>query len=125
MANVTFESVVGTTAGETITAIVRFFVNALDGGAGNDALVGAGGMLTGGIGSDTINAGAGDDTINYTVGEGADTIDGGFNTTTGDTLTISGTIDNHSLAVIASGGLITGVAGGSLVNVEYVNLNLM
>jgi hypothetical protein len=44
------------------------------GGLGNDT-------LTGGTGNDVLNGGLGNDTLNYTIGDGADAVDGGADTT--------------------------------------------
>ena len=65
----------------------------LDGGDGNDTIIGSTGndtiiggtgndIITGGKGDDTVNAGDDTDTINYTVGDGRDTVDGGAGTDT-------------------------------------------
>ena len=79
----------------------------LNGGDGDDE-------ITGGLGADTVNGGAGDDTIHYTVGDGADTIDGGTSADDDDTLAIAlGRRTTTRIAVIVSGGVITaGLAAG-------------
>ncbi|UPT61165.1 MAG: hypothetical protein M0D54_11920 [Hyphomonadaceae bacterium JAD_PAG50586_4] len=64
----------------------------LNGGAGADVLLGEAGVdalngdadndtLNGGAGNDNINGGGGDDLIQYTIGDGADTVNGGPVTT--------------------------------------------
>ena len=107
---------------------------------GNDAS----NVIAGGPGNDSINGGAGADIIYYTVGDffapgdGIDTINGGADH---DTLSIFGTPfdtfygnsfhdiikgfggSNHLTTVVVDGA-ITGIAGGTLVNVESVILDL-
>ena len=74
--------------------------------------------------SPSTGPGAGEDTFNYTVGDGADTIDGGLDTKQ-DALVITGTAGNDTVAVVWSGaGVISGLAGGTVTNVEEVTLNL-
>ena len=67
------ENVTGGSGNDTLTGDGS--ANVLDGGSGNDT-------LRGGLGADALNGGSGDDTIHYTIGDGADTIDGGDATTT-------------------------------------------
>ena len=92
-------------------------------GAGNQILVGDGAAssYTGGTGNDIILAGAGNDTINYTIGDGADTVDGQDNA---DTLAISANGGDHTLDVIYNGTSITNFEGGTVTNVEAVTGNL-
>ena len=89
--------------------------NVLDGGAGNDT-------ITGGGGNDVIFGGDGNDLMIYKVGDGMDTIDGGAGT---DTLEIDGTSGADVLNVVVTGSTITGLAGGTVTNVEKVELNLL
>lgn len=89
--------------------------NVLDGGAGSDTIIGGGG-------NDVIFGGAGNDLIIYKVGDGVDTIDGGAGT---DTLEIDGTSGTDVLNVVVTGSTITGLAGGTVTNVEKVELNLL
>ncbi|MEJ5989219.1 peroxidase family protein [Ramlibacter sp. PS3R-8] len=94
------------------------------GGGGADSLIGLGGsdLLDGGVGSDTIVAGNGNDTISYVIGDGADAIDGGNGA---DTLNILGTAGSDLLSVLTSGGVLAGVAGGTVTGVETVTANLL
>src|SRR5215831_18238646 len=88
----------------------------LDGGAGNDTLIG-------GAGNDTLLGGVGNDVFNYTIGDGADTVNGGADF---DTLNIIGTAGNDALAVTFNGTSITNFAGGGTVaNVESITSNLL
>ena len=105
----------------------------LDGGAGNDTLSSGGGAdtliggigndtLTGGAGNDTMSGGTGNDTFNYTIGDGADAVDGGADA---DTLAILGTTGNDTLDVIFDGVRLTQFEGGTVTGVETVTANLL
>jgi Ca2+-binding RTX toxin-like protein len=107
------EKVTGGSGKDTLTGDAHD--NMLDGGAGNDA-------ITGGGGNDVLFGGAGNDTIFYKVGDGADTIDGGAGT---DMLEITGTSGSDVINVVVTGSAITGLAGGTVSNVEKVELNLL
>src|SRR5262249_23254998 len=61
-------------------------------------------------------------TFLYTIGDGADTIDGGDDL---DTLTITGTTGADTLNVVYNGTALTSVAGGTVTNVEAVTANLL
>jgi Ca2+-binding RTX toxin-like protein len=104
----------------------------LTGGSGNDFLVGDSmdNVLTGGLGNDVLTGGPGNDTFNYTIGDGADTIEsvdlqaGGI-----DTLAITGTGGNDTLDVVWLGsnvglGTIQQFAGGGTANVDVITLDL-
>ena len=78
--------------------------------------------LTGGKGNDTLNGGAGNDTFIYTVNDGADAIDGGNGV---NTLTILGNAGNDVLKASFNGTEITGIAGGTVVNVESITADLL
>jgi Ca2+-binding RTX toxin-like protein len=103
------------------------------GGSGGDTIIGTGGanILRGGGGNDTINGiggndqlfgDGGNDTFNFIIGGGADTIDGG---TGADVLNITGLTNDDVLDVIYNGGaLIVGFEGGTVTNVETINVNL-
>jgi Ca2+-binding RTX toxin-like protein len=93
-------------------------VNRLTGGASDD-------FFNGGASNDILNGLAGNDTFTYTMGDGADVIDGGTHTT-GDTLNIGviGAAVNDMLDVIYNGTALTQVEGSSISNVEFVNANL-
>jgi Ca2+-binding RTX toxin-like protein len=106
----------------------------LNGNAGQDLIFGGGGndvinagaendTLDGGTGDDTINAGAGNDTINYTIGDGADTVDGGAGT--GDRLNVRGTASANTLSVAISAGGLTVVAGNLLAGIESVVADML
>ncbi|MGY0200335.1 Ig-like domain-containing protein [Leptothrix sp. BB-3] len=76
--------------------------------------------LTGSSNVDVINAGGGNDTINYTVGSGADVIDGGANANaTGDLLAVS---YSGTQAVTFGGNLVFDAFGATVSNVERVTL---
>ena len=109
-------------------AVVRDTSGSIDGNNGNDIIVGNGDSSTidGNQGNDIIFAGAGNDTIIYSMGDGADTIDGGAHVTA-DILNISGSGGggNDTLDVIYNGGaLIAGFEGGTVTGVETINANL-
>ena len=99
-----FENVDASGSSVAVTLTGSDGANILTGGDGDDT-------LTGGLGADTVSGGAGDDTIHYTIGDGADTIDGGTHED-GDTLAILGTAGDDTLDVIVTGTTITGLAGG-------------
>lgn len=111
----------------TLTAITR-----IDGGAGNDTIVGslAADTLLGSGGDDTINAGGGNDTIQYTgTANGFDAVDGGAGTDTISALANSTVIGLSALANVEtiSAGTFTGVyiAGSSandILNFSAVTL---
>ncbi len=96
----------------------------LDGGAGIDNVNGGDGndVLAGGAGNDVINAGADNDIITYTIGDGADNINGGLGA---DSLNVTGTAGSNTLNVVFNGTGLTGVGGGTLVDVETVNADLL
>jgi Ca2+-binding RTX toxin-like protein len=101
----------------------------LDGGTGNDTLNGGAGddVLTGGLGNDDLNGGTGNDTFNYSIGEGADALDGGSELDGGtgtDRLNILGSTAANSLAVVYAAGALTSVAVGTMVGVELVSADL-
>ena len=95
----------------------------LDGGAGGDILDGGDGndTLTGGAAADIVTGGAGSDTIVYNIGDGADTTDGGDDN---DTMNIVGAAAADTLNVVFDGASIVNVGGGTVANVETVNVNL-
>ncbi|MBP6012568.1 MAG: heme peroxidase [Alphaproteobacteria bacterium] len=95
----------------------------LDGGAGGDILDGGAGndTLTGGAADDIVNGDVGDDTIVYNVGDGADTTDGGADA---DTMNLLGAAAADTLNVVFDGASIVNVGGGTVANVETVNVNL-
>ncbi|MBR0846090.1 calcium-binding protein, partial [Bradyrhizobium liaoningense] len=107
------ENVTGGTGSDTLTGDSHD--NVLDGAAGNDE-------ITGGAGNDVILGGGGNDMIFYKAGDGMDNIDGGAGS---DTLEITGTSGADTINVVVTGTTITGLAGGTMANVEKVELNLL
>jgi Ca2+-binding RTX toxin-like protein len=96
----------------------------LSGDAGTDILRGGAGddLITGGAGNDALLGEAGNDTFNYTIGDGADAIDGGTGI---DWLRIFGTAANNTLAATFDGSVLTSVAGSSLTGIELVTADLL
>ena len=91
-----------------LAALIRITV---DGGAGNDTLLGSNGADTllggdgndfvdGRQGNDTVQLGAGDDTFQWDPGDASDTVEGQAGS---DTLTFNGANINETLAVAANG----------------------
>jgi len=89
-------------------------VNILAGGDGNDILRGAGA-------ADTLRGDAGNDTFLYTIGDGADAIDGGVDT---DTLSLSGGVANDTLNVVFDGLSLTKVENATLTGIEIVTADM-
>ena len=115
----------------------------LDGGAGDDSIVGSAGAdtllggagsdnLVGGLGDDTIDAGADDDTINYVFGDGSDMVDGGAGEDLfAITLPDPATTDAVNLSLTGGPFLTVHVDSGgndagdpTLVNVELIQATL-
>ena len=96
----------------------------MTGGTGADILTGDANanVLTGGAGGDTLNGGAGNDTFTYTIGDGADIVNGGLLET--DTLNIIGLAAAETLDVIFNGTALTTFEGGTIADVEAVTANL-
>ncbi len=92
----------------------------LNAGAGNDTVLGGLGddTISGGAGADVLNGNDGDDTFNYTIGDGADTIDGGAGTN--DRVNILGGpgAAAQTLAVVLAGTAITAFAGSTVTGIE-------
>jgi hypothetical protein len=99
--------------------------NTLSGNGGNDFILAGDGndTLVGGTGNDRLFGEAGNDTFTYALGNGADAVDGGTQTTA-DTLNITGAGANDTLDAIYNGTALAGFEGGTLVNVESVTANL-
>lgn len=97
----------GGTGNDTLTAAAATIGIVLDGGAGNDSLVGGGGAdtLSGGLGNDTLAGGAGSDTL-------AETFDG---TLTLATTKLTGGLGTDVLSGIERAEL-TGGAGNDVFN---------
>jgi Ca2+-binding RTX toxin-like protein len=74
----------------------------LDGGAGNDTIIGSGGndTIIGGTGNDVMRGGAGDDTFVWNPGDGSDTLEGQAGT---DTLAFNGANISENITISASG----------------------
>ena len=96
----------------------------LNGQGGNDVLSGLGGndTLIGGAGADTLNGGTGNDTFTYSLGNGADVVDGGGDL---DTLRITGILGNDTLDVLFDGAALTKFEGGTVTSVEAVTADLL
>jgi Ca2+-binding RTX toxin-like protein len=101
---VTGNQFVGTSAADTF-----------NGTNGQDVITGLGG-------NDLLNGLGGNDLFNYTIGQGADQIDGGLGV---DTLAILGTSSNESLTVTFNGTVLTAIAGGAVSNIEVITLDLL
>ena len=110
-----FENVTGGLGNDALTGDAQ--ANVLDGAGGDDTINGGdqNDILFGRAGNDIINGGADSDTVTYSIGEGSDTVDGGAGN---DILEIFGS--NETLTVVASGGILTSVEGGTVTNVENV-----
>ncbi len=109
----TIENLIGGAGNDTLTG--NNAVNILDGGAGDDTIRGAGA-------SDTIRGGVGNDTVLYTIGDGADAIDGGADS---DTLTVTGTAANNTLNVVFNGAALTTLESATLSGIETVTADLI
>ena len=74
----------------------------LNGGDGNDTIIGSPGndRVTGGAGNDMAMLGAGDDTFVWNLGDGSDVVDGGAGT---DTMLFNGSNTSEQIEVSANG----------------------
>lgn len=104
-------------------SLLAFFANTnlrLNGGLGNDSLLGNGAnisggegddFLTGGANDDVLDGGAGDDT--FVGGGGTDNVGGGAGSSVGDTILVAGTagVDTVNLSLTATGLLLATVNG--------------
>ncbi len=99
--------------------------NTLSGSGGNDIILARDGddTLVGGTGNDQMFGEAGNDTFTYAIGNGADAVDGGTQTTA-DVLNITGGTAADTLDVIYNGTALISFEGGTLVDVESVTANL-
>ncbi|MGO4670630.1 peroxidase family protein [Bosea sp. 2RAB26] len=124
------ENIIGSQGADTIT--VNGGVNVIDGQGGNDIIdAGAGidtvhggsgdDIITGGTGNDALFGDAGNDSFIYTIGHGADAVDGGADT---DKLIITGTNASDTLNVVFSGTTLTAFEGGTITGIEQVTADL-
>ena len=97
--------------------------NVFNAGGGNDTINAGGGndTINGEAGNDSINGEAGNDTIIYAMGGGADNVNGGADN---DQLNVIATNANDQLDVIVTAGVVTSIEGGSVTNVEAINVDL-
>lgn len=79
-------------------------------------------VITGLGGNDLLNGFGGNDLFNYTLGQGADQLDGGLGE---DTLAILGTSSTESFVVAFNGTGLTAIAGGGVSNIEVITLDLL
>lgn len=110
----------------------------LDGGAGNDAIIGSAGndtllggdgndTVTGGRGNDTALLGSGNDTFIWNPGDGSDTVEGQDGT---DTLVFNGANVNEKMEISANGTRTrlfrdVGNVTMDLNSVEHIQLNTL
>jgi Ca2+-binding RTX toxin-like protein len=78
-------------------------------------------VITGNAAANPLQGLGGDDTFLYSIGGGADTVNGG---TENDTLIISGAANNDVLDVNYNGTVLTIVEGGTVTNVESIIADL-
>jgi len=90
-------------------------VDFIDGGAGNDTLIG-------GSGTDTLNGGAGDDTFKVLSYE-FDALGSNWQTLYSDIVDGGAGIDTLEVNFSTNGGVIFGIAQGSVINVENLKIN--
>lgn len=124
-------AITGTNAANTVNATTTVAGQPLPtdeedtilGNGGADNLSGLGGhdTINGGAGNDTLNGNEGNDVFVYTMGNGADIVDGGADT---DELRIAGLAGNDTLNVLFNGTALTGFENGTLANVERVTADL-
>jgi Ca2+-binding RTX toxin-like protein len=108
----------------------------IDGGAGNDTIIGSGGadmllggdgndLVVGGAGNDVALLGAGDDTFVWNPGDGSDVVEGQDGN---DTLQFNGANVNENIDVVANGSrvLLTRDVGNvtmDLNGIEHIEIN--
>ena len=108
---------VNLTAGSATGFASILGIDNVTGGSGNDTIAGNAAV-------NTLNGGAGDDTINWTIGQGADNIDGGTGVL--DRLVITGSaLVSDTLNVILTGAALTSVTGGTLAGIEQITLDML
>ncbi len=106
------ENIIGSQGNDMI--LMSDGINVIDGQDGND-------IIAGGLGNDVLKGGRGNDTFRYTIGDGADQIDGGADF---DTFAITGTAANELLSVAFDGTKLTKAAGSTLTSIETVTAQL-
>jgi Ca2+-binding RTX toxin-like protein len=110
-------------ATENLAALIRITV---DGGAGNDTLLGSNGtdLLLGGDGNDFVDGqqgddvaflGAGDDTFQWDPGDGSDVLEGQAGT---DTMVFNGNNSNENMDVSANGGRVRFFRDVAAINMD-------
>jgi Ca2+-binding RTX toxin-like protein len=125
---------------DTLSAAMLFANTALtlDGGAGNDTIIGSQGadqllggdgndVVTGGRGNDTALLGNGNDTFIWNPGDGSDTVEGQAGT---DTLVFNGAIINERMDISANGQRVrltrdVGNIVMDLNGVEHIQVNAL
>lgn len=120
---------------DTITSplsLLAFFTNAnlrLNGGLGNDNILGNGATLTGNEGDDFLTGGANNDFMDGSAGDdtfvgggGTDNVGGGAGSSVGDTILVAGTsgADTVALSLSATGQLIATVNGATTTYGNFV-----
>ncbi|MEM5474120.1 VCBS domain-containing protein [Hoeflea sp. AS60] len=104
-------------------------VDVLYGDAGDDTINGGGGndTITGGTGADFILGGGGNDTVIWSVGDGADEIDGQGNGAAGDMLIVKSTGAGQTITLDATAGdggngftVSTNDGSGDVVDVDRI-----
>ncbi|MBR0844259.1 calcium-binding protein [Bradyrhizobium liaoningense] len=105
------------------------FSLSINGGEGNDTIIGSAGNDTviGGRGNDVANLGAGDDTFIWNPGDGSDTVEGGQGT---DTLAFNGANISETINISANGGRVlftrnVAAIAMDLNGVEHVDFNAL
>ncbi|WP_271254232.1 esterase-like activity of phytase family protein [Pseudanabaena sp. Chao 1811] len=110
---------------ETLTSVPTIVTGDLFFGTSRvDTFTGTNGQdIISGLGNnDILNGLNGDDIFRYTIGDGKDIVDGGSGN---DTLDILGTDNTETLSVVFNGTPVSIIAGGTVTNVESVNVDLL
>lgn len=110
---------------ETLTSVPTIATGDLFFGTSKvDTFAGTNGQdIIAGLGNnDILNGLNGDDIFRYTIGDGKDIVDGGSGN---DTLDILGTDNTETLSVVFNGTPVSIIAGGTVTNVESVNVDLL
>ncbi|PTE19728.1 hypothetical protein C5F48_21330, partial [Cereibacter changlensis JA139] len=110
----------GTAFGNTLNGTA--FSDIINGAGGNDTINANAGddTISGGTGNDTVNGGAGDDTVLWNAGllggDGRDIVDGGTETTAGDTFVINGTDTAETYRVYTRDAYLTAGSPNGAIN---------